>query len=242
MPQWTIGASLLEVPLITVGGGERTASSTRPNGGSDSKGGNGSSGGSGSSGHNGGGGSNGVAYRRGEGSRARMLASGAQSSDACAEATDETADMEAAEEVLGGVQLQEISPVPPQQTSAANGASTDAAAAGDAAVGSIDRRGCCGGPCWRAVRATAGRVASPPIYGICAGLLIALLPPLHALLVGGCGQEGGGGSAPFQFLLQVEHAITVVEHTMIVVAHTTAVPCYTHPHGPTLPAGGAPAR
>lgn len=56
--------------------------------------------------------------------------------------------------------------------------------------------------------ATARRVASPPMYGIFTGLAIALLPPLHALLVGsheGAGggvTHGAGGAPPLGFVLQ----------------------------------------
>ena len=216
-PQWTIGAALLDVPLITVGGGERssTSSSSGPIREAGGKGG-GEGNGEGS------GGANGAVSRCGEGSRARMLACGAQSSD------DAGCDVEAAVEAPAEMQLQqitgdristhEIDAVPQGGTDSANSTS-DAPSTWPAS--STAHRGCGGGSCWQSVRATAGRVASPPIYGICAGLAIALLPPLHALLVGG-GEAGGdedgqGGSAPFSFFLQVGQ----LEHTLALALDST---------------------
>lgn len=187
--QWTIGASLLDVPLITVGGGERQVTRSEASRGGDNSGSRASNGSSSiraNSNSNGQSASNSLCtmdVHQGESARNRMLILGQPTSDALDDGNSKHRS-DALQPALD-----------------ANGrcvASMDVEEGAQSNTTAHPRAGVTGS-CRQAMLATAMRVASPPIYGIFAGLAVALIPPLRAALVG---DSNNGSGCVLGFVLQ----------------------------------------
>ena len=156
--QWTIGAALLDVPMLGVGGGEKPAPSEA------------------------------VAHAGRSGSSRDPDGSGQSSRP------------RVANQECDGISLttaydgnDDESP-PDGATAGSSGATTGSGTLG---VLSSRRRSRCALACCAVVR----RVASPPIYGIFAGLCVGLVPPLRWLFVGDPSQ-GAAAHPPLRFVLQ----------------------------------------
>lgn len=201
--QWTIGAALLDVPMLSLGGGEKPAPSEAASHASSSGRRSSSGGGSDNGGSHGG-----IVYPDGVAMSSVVVHAGSS----------------------GGVGASEESAASESVASAVESASGDSRAARRAAAGTANllsassggSGGCdthsgagsngMGGSrgsrsrrskCAMAFCAVLRRVASPPIYGICAGLCIGLAPPLRWLLVGTHSEEDGAAArAPMRFVMQ----------------------------------------
>lgn len=164
--QWTIGAALLDVPFLSVGGGEKPALSEA------------------------------ASHARSDGGGRCDIGNGHDvPSDGIA--LSPTPQLEAGDRDGEGEQLGAVAHGRVLRAEAAGSATLLTLPSGKAAgtgVGGRRRRRCTMACC-----AVIRRVASPPIYGILAGLVIALVPPLRWLLVD---DPAHGGSAPLRFVLQ----------------------------------------
>ena len=180
--QWTIGASLLDVPLLSLGGGEQSSKKLAQSDAAlyDSSGDGSGGGGSGGS----------------------SSSSSSSSSSAVTRTSVDGGD---------GISMEQPSPRDDRQASAQ-------ATAGTAGllVAGVDTGSSAEHSCWRGLVGVLGRVASPPVYGIMAGLCVGLIPPLRWLLVSGPVAAGD--------------AVTAMGSS----ASSSAAPSASSPHHPPL--------
>ena len=180
--QWTIGASLLDVPLLSLGGGEQSSKKLAQSDAAlyDSSGDGSGGGGSGGS----------------------SSSSSSSSSSAVTRTSVDGGD---------GISMEQPSPRDDRQASAQ-------ATAGTAGllVAGVDTGSSAEHSCWRGLVGVLGRVASPPVYGIMAGLCVGLIPPLRWLLVSGPVAAGDAATA------------------MGSSASSSAAPSASSPHHPPL--------
>jgi predicted permease len=182
--QWSVGAALLDVPILRLGGGEATQRHV-----------------TGSEGH-----ANGIGLQH----------------------------VGLAGESVGRGPAAASTALPPESAEVgANQTLPRAAHAGTAGL-LVSEATNGRGSCWRATLAVMQRVASPPIYGIIAGLCIGLLPWMRALLVGertavACGAETDAPQAPLRFLMQASQLMgdaAIPVNTMLLGASLSKGPAW----------------